>query len=184
MTRNILRLGFAVFTATVLTGCVSLKVERKAEAAASPASYELPHYKRVNLLVADLDRSLEIYRDILGFSSGNISESSVDSFSYPVFNIPEEARMRYTYLGEPGENRVFGLTEVRHVDLPKPAARPHVSASVIGVTDLEGKIARIKALGLETSPSKIAGGAEFRFIEQAFTDYDGHLIVLYEILED
>lgn len=90
--------------------------------------------------------------------------------------------MRYTYLGEPGENRVFGLTEVKNVDLPKPADLPHMSASVIGVSGLEDKIKKIEALGLDVTNSKIAGGAEFRFMEQAFVDYDGHLIVLYEIL--
>ena len=167
-----------------LGGCVSVTAVEAKDTPIAASPYGLPHYKRVNLLVADLERSLTIYRDILGFSPGNISDSALGSFSYPVFNIPKEARMRYTYLGEPGENRVFGLTEVRHVDLPKPADRPHMSASVIGVTGLEAKIDKIEALGLKTSPSKIAGGSEFRFMEQSFVDYDGHLIVLYEILGD
>jgi len=32
-------------------------------------SYKMPHVKRPNLLVADLDRSLAVYRDILGLSA-------------------------------------------------------------------------------------------------------------------
>ena len=92
--------------------------------------------------------------------------------------------MRYTYLGEPGEKRVLGLTEVRNIDLPRPINSPHLSASVIGVTGLVDKMKQIEALGLDVTESKVAGGAEFRFIEQAFTDYDGHLIVLYEILPE
>lgn len=180
MRRLLISLSLGISLTASLTGCASVSV--KTESTSRAVSYDLPHYKRVNLLVADLERSLAIYQDILGFSTGNIAESSTTSFSYPVFNIPSEARMRYTYLGEPGEDRVLGLTEVKNIELPKPANRPHMSASVIGVTDLEDKIGKIKALGLETTESKIAGGSEFRFIEQAFVDYDGHLIVLYEIL--
>ncbi len=167
-----------------LGGCVTINAEQTEAAATSSSlvSYELPHYKRVNLVVADLDRSLTIYQDILGFLPGNISNSPLDSFSYPVFNFPPQARMRYTYLGEPGENRVLGLTEVKNVTLPRPTSSPHMTASVLGVTDLPGKITRLKALGLEVTASKTTGGSEFRFMEQAFTDYDGHLIVLYEIL--
>lgn len=149
---------------------------------APSVGYDLPHFKRPNLIVADMERSLVIYRDILGFTGSDIATSSTDSFSYPVFNFPAEARMRYTYLGEPDEARVFGLTEVKGIELPDMPAAPHRTAHVIGVKNLEEKFEKLEALGLETTPSKIAGGAEFKFIEQAFVDYDGHLIVLYEIL--
>lgn len=166
-----------------LAACVSVDVKSKETAsAANIAGYDMPHFKRPNLLVANMERSLVIYRDILGFEGAPIVESSPDSFSYPVFNIPREARMRYTYLGEPGEARVLGLTEVTGIDLPRAPKTPLMSASVIGVSGLEEKMKQIEALGLEVTESKIAGGAEFRFIEQAFVDYDGHLIVLFEIL--
>ena len=125
--------------------------------------------KRPNLVVADLDRSLEIYQDILGFIPSTIGESSLDSFSYPVFNFPPEARMRYTYLGEPDEVRVLGLTEVRNIDIPRPTNAPHMYATVIAITDLEAKFAKLEAMGLKVSPSKTTGGAEFRFIEQALS---------------
>ena len=50
------------------------------------------------------------------------------------------------------------------------------------MTDLAGKFEQIEALGLTTTEPKIAGGVDFDFVEQAFVDYDGHLIVLYEVL--
>jgi len=140
-----------------------------------------PHVKRPNLLVADMDRSLAIYRDILGFSDGGIATSSEDSYSYPVFNIPREARMRYTYLGEPGEDRVFGLTEVTGVVLPRPADVPYMSTVVIGVTGLDTIMEKLTAMGLSVTEPKTTGGAEFVFTETAFVDPDGHLIVLYEV---
>ena len=150
--------------------------------AVSPADAR-PHYKRPNLLVADMERSLSLYVGVLGFQAAEVQESGTDSFSYPVFNIPREARMRYTYLGEPGEARVFGLTEVRGAEMEAVSSAPHRTGHVIGVENLRGKLARVKAMGLESTEVKEAGGTEFRFLEVAFTDFDGHLIVLYEVLD-
>ena len=149
---------------------------------AAPAEVR-PHYKRPNLLVADMERSLSLYVDVLGFEAAAVQESGTDSFSYPVFKIPREARMRYTYLGEPGEARVFGLTEVTGAEMEAVSDAPHRTGHVIGVTDLMGKLDRVKAMGLDATEVKEAGGTEFRFLEVAFTDFDGHLIVMYEVLE-
>ncbi len=146
------------------------------------ASIEYPHFKRPNLVVADIERSLAVYRDILEFEAGAISESASDSFSYPVFNIPRNAKMRSVTLNEAAEARVMALTEVTGADMAALPNAPHRTAHVIGVTDLRGKIEKVQALGLEITESKIAGGVDFEFIEQAFVDYDGHLIVLYEVL--
>lgn len=145
---------------------------------------EYPHVKRPNLVVSDIERALTIYRDILGLTASEIGTSSPDSYSYPVFNIPDGAQIRGATLHEPGEQRVLALTELATLDLPRPSATPHMSAVVIGVTDLVGKFEQIEALGLKTTEPKIASGADFDFVEQAFIDYDGHLIVLYEVLAE
>lgn len=154
--------------------------------ATTPASnapvIEYPHVKRPNLVVSDIERSLTIYRDILGLDASDISTSSATSYSYPVFKIPEGAQIRGATLHEPGEQRVLALTELATLNLPRPSAAPHMSAVVIGVTGLEGKFEQIEALGLTTTEPKIAGGVDFDFVEQAFVDFDGHLIVLYEVL--
>lgn len=39
------------------------------------------HLKRVNLVVADLERALKVYRDILGFKVFEVSNSSPTSYS-------------------------------------------------------------------------------------------------------
>ncbi len=145
---------------------------------------EYPHVKRPNLVVSDLERSLTIYRDILDLTASEISTSSPTSYSYPVFNIPEGTTIRGATLHEPGEQRVLALTELGSLDLPTPNSAPHMSAVVIGVTGLEAKFEEIKALGLDTTDPKIAAGVDFDFVEQAFVDFDGHLIVLYEVLEN
>lgn len=145
--------------------------------------FAYPHVKRPNLLVADLERSLEIYRDILGFEDAEIGTSGLDSYSYPVFNIPREARMRFVYLGEPGEDRVFGLTEINNVDLPRPADRPYMSTVVIGITGFDEAYEKLRALGLDTTEPRVSGGSEFTFKEGRFVDPDGHMIVIYEVLD-
>ncbi|MEL6686079.1 MAG: VOC family protein [Pseudomonadota bacterium] len=146
--------------------------------------FTYPHVKRPNLLVADLERSLEIYRDIIGFEAAPIGTSALDSYSYPVFAIPPEGRMRFTYLGEAMEDRVFGLTEVSNVDLPRPADRtPYMSTVVIGVNGIQEIMEKLRALGLEMTEPRVSGGTEFIFTEVSFVDPDGHMIVLYEVMD-
>ncbi len=139
-------------------------------------------YKRITLCVSDLERSLKIYRDILGFTINYIQPSEKDSFSYPVFNIPNEADLNFATLDSPTQERTFGLTEVKGVELPKHNGI-HMSASVIKVDDLDDVITKIKTLGLQTTAIKTDENEYATFIEQAFVDYDGHLIVLYQLIE-
>jgi catechol 2,3-dioxygenase-like lactoylglutathione lyase family enzyme len=140
-----------------------------------------PFYKRVTLVVADIERSLTIYRDILGFTVNSIQPSDDDSYSYPVFRIPKEAKITFATLDSPDQERTIGLTEVRGVSLPKQDGIA-MAASVINVSDLQQIISKIEALGLETTHPEMDSNDHFSFLEQAFFDFDGHLIVLYEIL--
>lgn len=142
----------------------------------------IPDMKRPNLVVSDMERSLEIYRDILGLAASSIREGSDTSFSYPVFNVPPEASLRFVSLHEPGEERVLNLTEITGIDLPRPSASPHMSALVIGIRNLEPKFAKLKSMGLKVTRTDTAEGPDFRFIEQAFVDPDGHLIVCFEVI--
>ncbi len=139
-------------------------------------------YKRVTLVVSDLEQSLKVYRDILGFTINSMEPSSEDSYSYPVFRIPKEAKITFATLDTPEQNRTMGLTEVKGCELPKNEGI-HMAASVIKVADLKGAFEKIKALGLETTEPTTDSNDKFSFSEQAFIDFDGHLIVLYEIME-
>jgi catechol 2,3-dioxygenase-like lactoylglutathione lyase family enzyme len=137
--------------------------------------------KRVNLLVRDLDRSLAVYRDILGFRNAQVSQSSPQSYSYPVFRLPAQAKLRFCTLDSATEVRALALTEVTGIELPAPA--PIVTSTpVIRLQDFDEVHARLKAAGLdvvEPRRSKTVEGRDFR--ELAFTDPDGHLVVLYEL---
>jgi len=139
-------------------------------------------YKRITLVVADIERSLKIYRDILGFTLNSLEPSDEDSYSYPVFRIPEHAKITFATLDGPEQNRTIGLTEVKGCDLPERNGI-HMTASVIKVADLKVAISQIETLGLETTEPTTDSNDNFSFSEQAFVDFDGHLVVLYEIIE-
>lgn len=170
----------SILGAMFLAGCATSINSTKTQI--TKTGYDLPHVKRANLLIADIDRSLTIYRDILGLTANEPSVSGPDSYSYPVFNIPAGTPMRSITLNEPGEQRVLALTELKGFDLPKPINAPYISTVVIGINDLPGAFQKIEALGLTVTKSKTADGVDFDFIEQAFVDFDGHLIVCYEII--
>lgn len=142
-------------------------------------------FKRTTLVVANMERALTIYRDILGFTlNAPVSESGPDSYSYPVFRIPQEAKIRFATLDSRTQERTLGLTEVTGISLPPPA-QPLMSAAVIRVPDIAATMAKIRALGLETTEPKTVRtpDGKLAFTEQAFIDFDGHLIVLYQLLK-
>ena len=135
----------------------------------------------LELLVRDLDRSLAFYSDFLGFRNAQVTQSSPQSYSYPVFRLPAQAKLRFCTLDSATEVRALALTEVTGIDLPAPG--PIVTSTpVIRVEDFDEVHARLRAAGLdvvEPRRSKTVEGHDFR--ELAFTDPDGHLVVLYEL---
>lgn len=145
--------------------------------------YDGADFKRITFIVADMERSLQIYRDILGFTLDGIMDSSHASYSYPVFKIDPEAKLRFATLSAgPEQVRTMALTEVTGIDLPKPGT-PIMTASVIRVDDLDGVFKKLETLGLETvEPTISERKGEFKFKEGAFVDFDGHLVVLYQML--
>ncbi len=139
-------------------------------------------YKRNTLAVADYKKSLTIYRDILGFSVNYIKQSDTNSYSYPVFNIPSNATATFVALDSPIQERTFALTEIKGVDLPKQDGI-RTSVSVLKVDDLSATIKQLQELGLETLDLIQDSTDGIRYIEQAFVDFDGHLILLYQIIK-
>ncbi|MEO0987529.1 MAG: VOC family protein [Cyanobacteria bacterium J06639_14] len=138
------------------------------------------HLKRPCLLVSDLERSLQLYRDILGFRLDYVGEASPESYLYTVFQIPAQARLTFAALSTEHESRALALTEVKGVALPERSP-PHAIGIVIQVSDVPPIIDQVKTLGLTiVAPSYFTAPPNLKFIEQGFHDFDGQLIVLYE----
>lgn len=176
---------FIIFIFTCFVQCQNTASENTAANIPSKTEKDMDtgtHFKRTTLLVKDIDRSLSIYRDILGFTVFSITESEEDSYSYPVFKIPKEATVRFATLNSPDQIRTMALTEVKGAELPKPQ-QPIMNASVIRIKDIEGTMQKIINLGLEHTELKIAESESAgQFKEQSFIDFDGHLIVVYELI--
>ena len=140
-----------------------------------------PDLKRINLIVSDLDHSLEIYRDVIGMEVFEIKNSEKGSYAYKVFNLPEDADMRYASLNIGSKTRGFSLTEIKNAELPSLDGIKMTTAviQVKGLREIYDKIINMNLYSTEidqdTTPEGIA------FAEFSFTDYDGHLVVLYEL---
>lgn len=138
------------------------------------------HLKRPCLLVSNLARSLQLYRDILGFRLDYVSEASPESYLYKVFQLPSQAQITFATLSTEHELRALALTEVKGIPLPQRTL-PHQMGIVIQVNEVAPMIEAIRAAGLTMiEPSFFTAPPNLSFIEQAFYDFDNQLIVLYE----
>lgn len=142
---------------------------------------EVVRLKRAALIVGDLDRSLAVYRDALGFTLQSVKESASDSYSYEIFGIPADARLRMAALDGPADQpRTLALLEVRPA---LPAMAGPRAATVVHVADLDAVVERLRAQpGVRLLPERALhthdgkGGREIGII-----DPDGHAIVVYHI---
>ena len=139
--------------------------------------------QRPNLVVSDLERALRFYRDILGFRIDFQKDSESDSYSYPVFEIPPEAKLRFCVLSASAQQpRSLALTEIRGVRLPEPSL-PRRNALVLNVDDIDGVLDKSRAEGLRVYREERLQTNDGRIgREIGIVDHDGHLVVIYKIL--
>lgn len=136
--------------------------------------------KRPCLTVGDLGKSLSVYQDILGFKVIYQSEADSNSYLYSVFGLPSEAKLTFVALSTENNPRALALTEVKGIKLSLPD-NSYSCALVIQVAQLQSKIEQIKQLNLQVSHANhFTTQNNLSFTEQAFCDYDGHKIMLYE----
>lgn len=138
-------------------------------------------FQRGNHVVADLDRALTFYRDVLGFDVTFTLPHNPQSYSYPVFDIAREAEMRFCVLSTDSQERVMALTEVTGIALA-PVPHPRRSAIVLEVDDPDAVMARARAIGLTVYPEEVLltkDGRRGR--EIGIVDFDDNLVVIYTI---
>ena len=137
-------------------------------------------FQRGNFVVSDLDRSVDFYTNVLGMDLDFVKESEPDSYSYIVFNISRERRLRFAMLSYPDQARVMALTEIDgELD---PLQQPIRSAIVIEVPDFDGTVTRAEDYSCHVFPEEqllTPDGREGRQV--GIQDPDGNLIVIYFI---
>lgn len=138
-------------------------------------------FQRGNFVVSDLDRALTFYEGVLGFEVTYRKGHNPDSYSIPVFEIPDGAELGFAILSLPNQPRVMALSEISNVPMP-PVPHPRRGAIVLDVADPDKVMADSRALGLhvyeegrlETHDGRI--GREIGIV-----DFDDNLIVIYLI---
>ena len=140
-----------------------------------------PFAHRSNFIVADLDRALRIYRDILGFQVNVVLPVQEHHFMRTIFGLPDGAEMRIAFLsGKKGEFGHIGLTEVRGVDLAGSADGHHPSVLILEVQrNLEPLREAIAAESSDVSEIFDLEMPDRR--EFMFTDHDGHRILIMKL---
>jgi catechol 2,3-dioxygenase-like lactoylglutathione lyase family enzyme len=158
--------------------CVSLVAVAADQPAATPGPAAT--LNRVNLAVADMDRALAVYRDILGFKVDFMMPVKPDSYMYDIFGVDRAAKMRIAFLSGGDERKgTIGLTEVKGASLAPPTGI-HASVLIIETkTRFDAILEAVKKAGLEaTKPYDLERPTRREFM---FNDPDGHRIDVMQV---
>lgn len=138
-------------------------------------------FQRANFVVTNLQRSLRLYRDVLGFHLDFTRDSPDVSYSYDVFEIDREQKIRFAVLSTASQVRVLALTELPGATLD-PVPMPRRAAIVLDVADVDDVVDGARDLGCRVY-------AEERLVthdgrsgrEVGIVDFDGNLVVIYNL---
>lgn len=137
-------------------------------------------FQRANFIVKDIEQSLKLYRDVLGFELAFVKDSPDDSYSYPVFEIDEQHKMRFAVLNTADQVRVMALTEVP-ADL-EPVPNPRRAAIVLEVGDVDAVCEDARSAGCHVYEEEELHTHDGRVgREVGIVDFDGNLVVIYKI---
>ena len=137
-------------------------------------------FQRANFVVADIERSLTLYRDVLGFEVAFIKDSPDDSYSYPVFEISDSIPLRFAVLSTEDQPRVLALTEVP-AELPD-VPHPRRTAIVLEVGDVDAAVGAARAAGCHVYDEEELHTRDGRIgREVGLVDFDDNLVVIYNI---
>ncbi|MDE0327941.1 MAG: VOC family protein [Anaerolineaceae bacterium] len=180
----------AIFGTLVLlaAACSPDAGENQEENGAEPAReavYDGVLFRRGNIVVSDLERAYTIWIDLFGMEIDTENVPDSDSLSYDLFNVPNTAPTRFATLNAgSGQSRTLGIYEVPGL-LPDEHDRIRRGAVVINANGrLDAIRAALPGMGLSMLREKtLITVDQLVGIETGFHDWDGNLIVLYE-LED
>jgi len=137
-------------------------------------------FQRANFVVRNIEKSLELYRDVLGFELAFVKDSPDDSYSYPVFEIDTRHKLRFAVLSTEDQVRVMALTEVPAELETTPF--PRRAAIVLEVGDVDAVCDGARAAGCRVYVEEELHTHDGRVgREVGIVDYDDNLVVIYKI---
>ena len=145
---------------------------------------EIPRIKRISLMTPDIDRSIQFFTEVIGFSldfEGTLPPNG-EPFLGAVFNIDASLPLRRALLSTSQEPR--GLFLIEHPTAPlADAALPTAVVTVIQVDDLSELMARAERFGVSTTEMVTDVTPEgATFAEAMVTSTGGHALLLYQIV--
>ncbi len=144
------------------------------------ASNDTLRFQRANFIVRDIERSLRLYRDVLGFEVAFVKDSPDDSYSYPVFEIPKTESLKFAVLSTASQVRVLALTEVP-AELPR-VPHPRRTAIVLEVGNVDAVVDGARDAGCHVYDEEELHTHDGRVgREVGIVDYDDNLVVIYNI---
>ncbi|MDX2144840.1 MAG: VOC family protein [Rhodospirillaceae bacterium] len=138
--------------------------------------------KRVPIVVSDMEKSLKVYRDILGLTVESDNMMKPNAHDERVFNVPPGGLTRSVKFNiRPDQIRALGLFEVKDYK-GKGSSGVHDHGVVFRVDRIDDIHAKLKAGGyriIDFVDLLTAAGDKGR--ELAFLDPDGHLVLVYQL---
>ena len=145
---------------------------------------EIPRIKRISLMTPDIDRSIQFFTEVIGFSLDFewTLPPNGEPFLGAVFNIDASLPLRRALLSTSQEPR--GLFLIEHPTAPlADAALPTAVVTVIQVDDLSELMARAERFGVSTTEMVTDVTPEgATFAEAMVTSPGGHALLLYQIV--
>jgi hypothetical protein len=110
-----------------------------------------------------------------------VRDSDYASYSYTVFDIPNDAKIRFAVLSAPNQLRVMALTEIKNIKL-ESVSRPRRAAIILETPDIDAVANRAKNAGFEVCAEEKLETFDGRIgRELGLIDADDNLTVIYSL---
>ena len=157
----------------------------------TPIEDKLLRIKRPLVIVADLERALEFYVDVIGLELYHIEpyyNRDPASLGYEMFDVPPGSRKRMATLNTSDEIRGLTIQEVRDVEV-RFTGKPRAFTILFETDDLIGIRNRAAEAGYRVVEPVIAEIPEtaqaprLRFMEFGIIDPDNHVVAFFQYFD-
>ena len=142
-----------------------------------PGIYQGAEFRRWSPIVSNLDETIHLYVDILGFELGSVTVDPKTSYVYEVFGIDTKIDTRHATFDAGDKKRVLSVVEVPGAKV-QTSQLPRMSVVLFNAKGRFDEI--VRRLTIEgykvLKPHKLGD----KGIEIGFMDNDGHLYAIYE----
>ena len=143
------------------------------------AGWQGVQFRRWSPIVANVDETIYLYTEILGFTLSSLTVDEPDSYVFEVFNIPRDTKTRHATFDRGEQKRVLSVVEVPGVKSPSEPGDVRMSAVLLNADGhFDEIVAKLRAQNYQVlTPHRLGQSG----IEIGFIDRDGHVYAMYQI---